>query len=211
MIARTLRPAIAAPALALLLSGCLGSLLGGKPENLYRFGAPEAATTGAQGGPLPAGGRKVQLVIPSFPIEAAGDRILTVEGANASYIKDARWVTAGPFLYRAALANQFAPGGPVVPLTERHRGDADYALRVRIDRFEARYENGPKAPPVVEIDGTATLFDKAGKERASYALADREPAAANRTGEIVAAYDRAVARQTAGLARWLGGQAGRGD
>lgn len=198
------RRALAVPALFLLLSGCLGGLLGGgKEADLYRFGGAEAAA--APSGQLAPGIFKVQLVMPGFPPEAAGDRILTVEDNRASYIEGARWVSSAPALYRSALAARFAEAEGDVPILERRRGDADYVLRVRIDRFEADYANGPKAPPTVHVAGIATLFDREGKEIASYRAVDSDAATANRTGAIVAAFDRAVMRQSAAVARWASG------
>ncbi len=206
MTSRLIRPALAAPALFLLLSGCLGGLLGGGSDaNLYRFGGGAVEAEAPATGPFAPGALRVELALPDFSPETAGDRILTTEGASASYIKDARWVTQAPVLYRAALAERFTRDTNDVPIIERRRGDTDFTLRVRIDRFQANYQAGPKQPPVFEIAGVATLFDNKGEERASYAVSDREQAMENRTLAIVDAVDRAVARQTSTIARWASG------
>ncbi|WP_030541312.1 ABC-type transport auxiliary lipoprotein family protein [Sphingobium sp. DC-2] len=189
------------PALALVLSGCVGGLLGGgKPDRLYRFGASQTAleAPGPVAGPL----YRVRLPTPTFPAEVADQRILTVEQAQASYIKGARWVSAAPMLYGAALAAALRRQEAGIEIVDKRRPDADHLLYVRIQRFEARYDKGAKEPPVIQVEGEASLFDKDGKQVAAWLLADQEPAVENRMGAIVAAFDRAVARQSAVLARW---------
>ena len=99
-----------AAAAATLLAGCISLFPTTDPAQLYRFGttAPQVQGT-ASGGP----GFGVFLAVIGFDRAAAGDRILTVTGTQAAYIKGARWVTSSASLFDSALQHAFdADRGP---------------------------------------------------------------------------------------------------
>lgn len=197
---------LAAP---LLLTACVGGLLGGgKPDRLYRFGTsfPPAAAV-APGFPA----RLIVLAPPAFASEVAGARVLTVEGREASYLKDVGWVSPAPLLFADALKAGLAARAPGLAVAERREGAGADLLQVSIDRFEAAYAGPPGAPPVVEVAGDAVLTDGGtGRRIAQFRISERQPAAADRVGAIVDAFDAAVARAVAGTADWTAAtEAGR--
>jgi cholesterol transport system auxiliary component len=190
---------IALGAAALALSGCISLLPTGKPAQLYRFGEQGAAHA------APAAlNRSVGVFRTNtrFAEEAADDRILTVTGGKAAYIAQSRWVAPASILFDEAVSKAFdADTGKVRLITRGQQGKADYALRLEVRDFEARYSN-PDAAPTVVVRVYAAL------NRADQTLAGEQilessvPASDNRVGAIVDAYDKAVGDVTGKLVAW---------
>ena len=87
-------------ALASLLAGCISLFPQAEPAQLYRFGATTPQVRESVTGEPGFG---VLLTATGFDRAAASDRILTVTGMQAAYIKDARWVTSSVGLFDSAL------------------------------------------------------------------------------------------------------------
>lgn len=188
------------PILTLLLSGCVGALVGSTPAQLYRFGEAAAATAA---GPAVPPLCTLVLAAPAFASEVAGPRLLTTQDGEASYIKAARWVAPAPLLFQAALKARLAARAPWIAVVDRRgRGD-DPVLQVSVSRFEAAYPGDGRTPPTVLIEGEAVLVaGQTGRQVARYRFAERQPAADNRTGAIVAAFDAATVRVVSGTVDW---------
>lgn len=194
--------AILALAGALALGGC-GLLGGGKPANLYRFGASDAAPAAAPGRAV----RTLALSNLTFADESESDRILTVTGGEAAYIARTRWVAPARDLFTAAAERAFERAG--VRLARRGQGyNTDASLILEVPTFEARFENGPKAAPVVVVEVRASIV--AGTERRlvdETAYTARQPAAENRVSAIVEAFDRATDQALQHTATWAASRA----
>jgi hypothetical protein len=88
----------------------------------------------------------VKLHSVSFDPAAEGDRILSITGAEAAYLSNSRWVAPARDLFAEAAERAFDRAG--VRLARRDQPfDADANLVLEVPTFEARYENGPEAPP----------------------------------------------------------------
>lgn len=195
------------PALAvvLLLPGCLsGALRGGKPDDLYRFGAaamPPSAVAADIG--LPP--RTLTLLHVRFAPEIADDRLLAAQGAQTMYVKGARWIAPAPDLFSQALERMLQARAPEIQLAgTQNAGPTGYALDVAVTRFEAQYGSAAAAAPTVAMEGSATLY--APKDRHVVAFrrfAVTSPATVNRATSIVAAFDAADTQFTADLADWV--------
>lgn len=195
------------PALALLilLSGCLsGVLRGGKPDDLYRFGAaaaPPAATAVTTG--LPP--RTLTLLHVRFAPEIADDRLLAAQGAHTLYIKGLRWIAPAPDLFTQALNRMLQARAPEIRLLGTQDASASgYTIDIDVTRFEARYEGAYTGAPAVAMEGSAALY--APKDRHLIAFrrfAVTTQAAENRATSTVAAFDAADAQFTADLVDWL--------
>jgi len=143
-----------------------------------------------------------------FARDAASDTILTVTGDQAAYIAGSRWVTSASSLFELAVTRAFdADGGParLIPRGEAVR--PDYALKLDVRRFEARYDAGQQAPPTVVVELYAGTADHAG-DGAAAAPAERifqasVPASENRAGAIARAYDAAVTDVLGKLVVWV--------
>lgn len=192
----------AAVTLSLSLGGCaiLGALGGGGNKNraqLYRFGgeAPAAAAVAASA-------RTVQLNSLRFHPAAEGDRILSVTGSEAAYLANSRWVAPARELFSEAAERAFDRAG--VRLSRRDQPfDADANLVLEVPTFEARYESGPEAPPVVVVEVRASMVSGRARDvLGETAYTVRVPTTENRVSVIVQAFDEAARQALDQTAAW---------
>lgn len=186
----------------LALGGCVGSLLGGgKPDALYRFGATSLVTTPQQ---LTAPRRILMLHLPQFTPAVGGDRILTSQSGEASYIKDMRWVSAAPMLYAAAIEATVANRAPDMALANRaNDGRADAVLTISVERFEATYPAAENVAPNIHVDGHAVLFDPVSKAIVGrYRFSSTREATENSRMAIAAAFDVATSQTVVQIVDW---------
>ncbi len=185
-----------------LLTGCISLLPESEPVQLYRFGdtagqEPAAQTTDP--------GYTVLLAQTAFNRAAAGDRILTITGSEASYIQGARWVSPAQELFDNALRQAFDYSGGPARLVDA--GDVvrpGLLLQLQVHTFEARYTRGQGIAPDVVIEVRATLSDTNSRTLSGQrAFRSSELADDNRVGAIVAAFDRAVTGLTGELVAWV--------
>lgn len=199
---RTFAQGAAALALALTLGGC--SILrlvgggGGDPAQLYRFGGmstPAAAAPGAADTAIP-----VQLDSLTFQPAADGDRMLAVNGTEAFYIANSRWVSNADELFTEAAGRAFDRAG--LQLIRRGQPiQSGYGLTLTVPVFETRYEAGPEAAPTVIVEVRAAMLAERqplGSTRTSASV----PAASNNVSAIVAAYDAATRQALDAIAAW---------
>jgi cholesterol transport system auxiliary component len=191
-------PAIAAAILAAAsLGGCVSLLPKTTPSRLYRFGVEAPASQQAPDA------RGVGLEPIGFPREAMGDGILTVQGAETSYIGGARWVGPASVLFRQALEQAFDTAAPGVHLRGRGEpGKLAASLGLEVVRFEADYPNA-KGAPVVRITLRARLSTVDARPILAETFDVAEPATDNRVTAIVAAYNRAATKALTSLAEWV--------
>jgi len=202
---RPLARGLAVAVIGGLLVGCISLLPKQKPAQLYRFGvsAPPAAERVASQGRF-----SVSLVPVSFARAAAGDNILTMTGDQAAYIAGSRWVTSAGSLFDAAVTRAFDADGGAARLIPR--GEAvrpDYALKLDVRTFEARYDRGQQAPPTVVVELYAGLIKRSNDPTAA-APAERifqasVPASENRAGAIAQAFDSAVVKVLGEMVVWV--------
>ena len=195
--------AAATGALVLSLGGCavLGLLGGGGKKNaaqLYRFGGSE----GVAAAPVATSATNIQLSNLRMDPAAEGDRILGVTGTEAAYIANSRWVAPARDLFTAAAERAFDRAG--LRLIRRDQPiSPDLSLALEVPTFEARYENGAQAAPIVIVEVRAALVH--GRQRdvlgeTSYTV--RQPAAENRVSAIVTAFDQATRQALEQTATW---------
>jgi cholesterol transport system auxiliary component len=191
------RAVLAALALPLLLSGCISLFPRDKPVQMYRFGDRVPAPARPSAPTLVLKGATV------FPPAVAGDRILTVKGAESAYIGGARWVTPASVLFDEALLRAFdAPGSP--RLVERAEPlSAPSTLRLDVRAFEVGYPG-----PVAVVQVRAVLIRNQDRILiAEKMFEQRAPASDNRQGAIVAAVDQAAGQALADIRDWTAANA----
>jgi cholesterol transport system auxiliary component len=196
---RPLLRLVAVAACALGLSGCITLLPKTAPAQLYRFGAAPPATAPTASPALSA--VAVYRTNGTFQTEAADDRILTVDGGRAAYIAQSRWVAPAEVLFSQAVVQAF-DASPVRLLSRGQQGRFGYALRIDVRNFEARYDSGPKAAPLVVVRLHAALTKNDQTSVGEREFEARVPATDNRVGAIVAAYNQAVAEVIGKLVAW---------
>ena len=189
-------------AAASLLAGCISLFPKTEPAQLYRFGVTMPQVQEATSAKPDFG---VLLTATGFDRAAAGDRILTVTGTQAAYIKDARWVTSSVALFDSAVQHTFdADQGPARLVARGEIANADYVLKLDVRTFEARYDNGQAAAPTIVVEVHAAL-DRISNQTVA---GDRSfkasvTASDNRVSAIVEAFDQAVAQVLGKLAAWV--------
>jgi cholesterol transport system auxiliary component len=191
-MSRMLR-ALAVAGLALSLSACISLFPKSKPATLYRFDGQSAAAAAVAAAP----GRTIGVLRANgtFNRAAAGDRLLTVNGEQVSYIAQARWASPAVSLFEEAVARAFDVNPGAARLVLRgEQANYDYAMRLDVRNFEAIYDRGPKAAPEVLVRVQMSMT-RAGDRTliADRTLEARVQAGDNRVSAIVAAFDQAVA------------------
>lgn len=191
----------AVAALAVSLSACISLFPKSEPAQLYRFdGRPLTAEESA---PRPSAKVGVLRTGGSFVRAAAGDRILTVTGAQAAYIAESRWVAPAVTLFEEAVGRAFDVNPGAARLVSRgESARADYALRIDVTRFEAVYDQGPEAAPMIVVAVRASIT-KPDRTLADANLIEAQVRAGdNRVSAIVAAFDQAVGDVLGRLVAW---------
>ncbi len=196
---------LAVGATSLALSACVSLLPKTKPAHLYRFGQPVSADSVA----APTGTVGVFRTNATFQREAAGDRLLTITGGKAAYVAETRWVAPAAVLWDEAVVAAFdADDGPVRLIARGEPASAAYVLRLDVRNFEAHYDQGPKAPPLVVVRVRAAMTGASDRGLVGEKLFEKRIRASdNRVSAIVPAYDRAVSEVLAEVVAWTNANA----
>ena len=195
-----MRRALVAAVLTLPLGACVSLFPKADPVQLYRFGTEPPAAAAVAGTPFGV------LKLPTtFTRASASDRILTVTGGEAAYVKDARWVAPAAVLFDEAVNRAFqGADGRARLITRGEVAQADYTLKLDVRTFESRYLNGPKAPPEVVVETRAVLTSNVDRKLIGEKMFTARVAAGdNRMAAIVPAYDEAVDKVVGDLYGWV--------
>lgn len=189
-------------ALALLAApGCISVLPESEPDTLYRLATHDLRGAGpAEGAATVIVGRL------SAPRGLAGDRIAIQRGDQIAYMAGAAWLSPAPDLLHAALIDAFHASAPAVDAADATDGiDARFELDLQLRHFEAVYDRGEGAAPLVRVGYRARLIDRDARALVGARLIGVDArAGANRQSEIVAAFSRASADAARQLAEWTG-------
>lgn len=182
------------------LGGCVTLLPKVKPIQMYRFGFDPSlggAPVQDYDGPVSA----VALSQIYFAQDSQGDRLLTREGAEVSYIADARWSVGAVDLYSEAVVAAFAHLGRRVRLETRPANQAHYRLDLNVLRFEVSYE---RSKPTVATALQARLLRLSDRVHVAEKTITRDvPVARNHVSDIVAGYDLAVSESLTELVHFV--------
>lgn len=200
---RNLRPLLSAAAIALFaVAGC-AKMFTETPRPLFRLNAPAMAAAN-----LPP--TKAQIVVdaPYAPEGLELRRIAVVRAVNGlDYLADGDWADRTPAMVRAVLVEAFENSKAVAavgPNTLDLR--ADFAIEGDLRHFEAVYDS-----PGGTASGTPSVWVALAvklvkipehKILAQTLLSAREPAAANATPQIVAAFDAAMSKVAQQVVTW---------
>jgi cholesterol transport system auxiliary component len=178
------------------LGACISLFPKSKPVQLYRFELPATETTTVS----PQVG--VLLSPIDFQAASASDRILTMTGGEAAYVKDARWVSPATILFEEAVLRSFR-GGRARLLQRGDVAQAQYALKLGVQTFETQYDTPGSAPEVVI--SVHALLSRNGDRIVvgDQVFTARAQASDNRMGGIVPAYDQALRDVMGQLTGWV--------
>jgi cholesterol transport system auxiliary component len=177
-------------ALLALLAGCGGLRSDARPDRIYvlqvAHPAAAAATTAVPG----------MLVVqrPTMQPGLETDRIaLTRAGNELDFYAASRWGGSLPAVLGAFAVQSLAGSFATVSGAERGAGAGDFELLITARHFEAEYAAG--GVPVARVALECLLVAAAPRRVLGSCDTDvREPAADNRMGEIVLAFERAAQR-----------------
>ena len=202
----------ALPLLCLCVAGCSGLFQSkAKPEQIYYRRAPapppgganstaEAAASAAATPAIPASLRVVRPV--AGPGLDTSHIMLAQPDRRMNFYSGSRWPAPAPEVIEAlalqtlrdsgAWASVEASGGPF---------PGEYLLQIHMQRFEADYGEGAAAP-VVHVVLHCIVGRREGREMlATFTVSGTAPAAANRLGEVVLAFEQATGTALEALAR----------
>lgn len=201
---RTAARAAIVAAAAAAVAACVTVFPETKPVQLYRFGAAPAAAEEAPGETVAAQPVGVLKGRTTFTRSVATDRILTITGAEAAYIADARWVSPASVLFDEALDQAFDDNaGPARLVVRGEASRAVYFLRLDVSSFEAVYDHGQRAAPTVVVRVRAVLTRSSDRTLAGDETIEvKVRAKTNRVGSIVEAFDAAASQGIAKVVAW---------
>jgi cholesterol transport system auxiliary component len=185
----------------LAVAGC-ASLFTQAPRPLFRISAPVDVPTN-----LPRTNAQIVIVAPYAPEGLELRRIAVVRGANGlDYLADGDWADRTPDMVRAVLVEAFENSRAVAavgPDTLDLR--ADFEIDGELRHFEAVYDSpgAPNGAPTVWL-ALAVKLVKVPEHKilAQTLISAREPAAANATPQIVAAFNTAMGSVAKQVVEW---------
>lgn len=191
-----IRTLAAAAVIAVSLSGC-ALLSSPDPVQMYRFGSVADAAATPVAAPVEVKLRNVEM-----PQASSGDRLLGVTGAEAAYIKGARWVSPASMLYSDALEGSFAQAQVVRLIGRRELTPTTRLLDVDVRTFETRYDYAGALPSVTISVRARLLRFPERTVLAEQVFTVSQPAGENRVASIVEAYDVATRDLNTQIVTW---------
>jgi ABC-type uncharacterized transport system auxiliary subunit len=189
------------PATLALLLGALGGCSGllqsnAKPEQTYYLRAP-AVPAGAAAASGPAPGPSLRVAHPLADPGLDTSHIMLLQNDHRmSFYTGARWPGPMPDLVGSLAVQTLRASGnwasvedPASPFP------SDYLLQITVRRFDADYSGAPggAAAPAVQVVFDCSIGRREGREVLStFVVAGSATAAANRLGEVVAAFEQAT-------------------
>lgn len=185
----SVRAAAAAP-LLLALGGCAGLLHStAPPEQVYYLRAPEAAAAAV---PASASASlRVGRVSAAPGLDSPRIMLLRADH-RMDFYAGSRWPAPAPEVI-GALAVQTLRGSGAWTSVEDSTSPfpSDYVLQLLVRRFDADYGDAAAAP-VVQVTFDCIIGRREGRDVvATFTVSGSAPAAANRLGAVVAAFEQA--------------------
>lgn len=172
-----------------VLAACGGLSSKAEPEQFYVLHAARAAGAAAA---LPG-----TLVIPRPAVQPGLDTFriaLTRAGNELDFFALSRWSEALPEVLGAFAVQSMAGTFTTVTALDRNVGAADFELLLTARNFEARYEEGSRAPVVRVAFDCLLTGTRPRRVLGSCDVEVEEPASDNRMSAIVAAFERGAQR-----------------
>jgi len=194
--------ALLASGTAVGLGGCITLLPEVKPVQLYtiRFNPLLLPKAEPAAPPASPDAKPVDVFVnfDGFPRAAAGDRILTTEGNEVSYIAGGRWASPAQAQFRDLMSEGFArQGGAQVRIGDQGRIAGAYRLDVTVRRFEAAYA---RRKPTVSVAIDARLVRVADRQVVAERFISSDIGTRkNDLKDIIAGFEKASSQVTVDL------------
>ncbi len=194
-----MRRVLVAATAVLALGGCVRLLPESTPSDIYRLTLPPSTADVSRtfGNPTVMVGR------PGGGPLGADDIIVSQSADSLAVAAGARWASPAREMVQDYIIEMLEREAPSIsPLRPGDGMAADYDLALDIRHFEAEYDRGMEAAPLIHVAIGARLIDEARDLQASSVFSASERAGSNRMGSIVEAFDRATAQTVDTLADW---------
>jgi cholesterol transport system auxiliary component len=198
MIENPFRRRSALLVLALGLAGC-SSLLTDPPKPLFQLTPKSTYPAG-----LPHLGGQLLIDVPLAPGGLDTNRIaLSRSPVSLDYFADGEWTDQAPRLVQTTLLESFENSRTVTAIDRETIGlGADVVLKPELRHFEAVYDS-PNGPPQVWVVLNVRLVKMPERKIiAQQSFEARYPAAANKIGDIVLAFDEALGKVMKEIVVW---------
>ncbi|MGX6647972.1 ABC-type transport auxiliary lipoprotein family protein [Maricaulaceae bacterium MS644] len=201
---------IAAAATACFTAGCVSLLPETEPNTLYRL-----AGTGTSLDADVFQSATITVLVDRIaaPRGLAGDRIAILRGDAIAYMAGAAWISPAPNLIETAIMDAFYETAPLIAPARAEDGvRARYELNLELRHFEASYDQGDGAAPLVRTALRARLINRDTRSPIAARTLERTArASTNRQGAIVAAFSSAAAELSREVAVWTQDSVCAGD
>jgi ABC-type uncharacterized transport system auxiliary subunit len=199
----TLRVALRVVALlCLYLAGCSGLFQSkAKPEQTYYLRPPAASTAPPATSAATPVSLRVMRPVADPGLDTA--HIMLVQADHRmNFYSGSRWPAPAPELIEALAVETLRASGEWSSVEgSASPFPSDYLLHVHVRRFEADYTEGGAAP-VARVVLDCILGRRQGRDvLATFSASGEAAAAANRLGEVVAAFEQATGTALAALAQ----------
>jgi cholesterol transport system auxiliary component len=199
MMTRSAKSVALVAAAALSVSACVSLIPETEPSVTYRLSSPAPADQ--------VGGewRVVRVDPPLAPRGLGGEEIaIGRSDGTLAYMANAQWISPAPRMMQTFIIETMNAQEPGIVATRPEDGvRADYELRLDLRAFEAHYDQGEEAAPLVRVRLGARLVAEDGRSLiASRVFSSEARASANRGQSIIAAFERASEDVASGLTAW---------
>ncbi len=178
------------------LGGCSGLLQSNaKPVQTFYLRAPAVPAGGAAASGVPGPSLRVAHPLADPGLDTAHIMLLQNDH-RMSFYSGARWPGPMPDLVGSLVVQTLRASGQWTSVEDPASPfPSDYLLQITVRRFDADYSDAPSgsAAPAVQVVFDCSLGRREGGEVLStFVVAGSATAAANRLGEVVAAFEQAT-------------------
>lgn len=152
--------AIVLSSVAVSLAGCFSVLPEPDPANsIYRLSSNLQKAEYRSSAPV------IRIETPSADRLVATRRIVVSPDANRLAVAGgAEWADSLPKLIQKSMVEVLAARSEVTGVIPRVGAKSDYRIHINVDNFEARFDNGQQAAPLIIISYTATFAEAGSRD-----------------------------------------------
>lgn len=190
---------LAAALAALVLGGCIRLLPESQPVEIYRLRVPASGQPVLRAYGVPT----VMVALPSATRAYGGSDIVITRGdSSLALAAGSRWSAPARNIVQDAIIQTFERAEGPAPLRPGDGIASDYDLSLDLRAFEADYDQGEAAAPLIRVTVGARLISSARNLAGSSLFSAEARAASNTMTDIVAAFEQATAQMAADLVAW---------
>jgi cholesterol transport system auxiliary component len=191
-----LRCALLLVPFAAAAAGCGGLLRStAAPEQTYYLRAPAQTPAGTPAAPEAARLSSLRVARPFADPGLDTSHIMLIESDHRmSFYTGSRWPAPMPQMLSALVVQTLRASGQWASVEDSASAfPSDYLLQITVRRFDAEYPGGSGSAPVVQVVLDCNVGRRDGREViGNFLVSGSAPAAANRLGTVVGAFEQAT-------------------